>query len=160
MKNKKIKIKKAEIGDIKIIDDFQNGIGEHEKRLDFNIKSQGRIRYYTLKDIEDLIKSKSSVIFIAEIDDKAIGCGFGSIQKNHADWSRYKYKGNIGMMFVEKEFRNQGVGGTILKKLLNWFEEGGVKDVRLQVYQNNDIAVNAYRKAGFKDYILEMIYRP
>jgi ribosomal protein S18 acetylase RimI-like enzyme len=156
----KIKIRKAELSDVKIIDTFQNGIGEHERILDYNIKSEGRIRYYTLEDIERLIKSEDSVIFIAELNSKPVGCGFGNVQKNYADWSRYKYKGNIGMMFVEKEFRSQGVGGIILEKLLNWFKEKEIKDIRLQVYKNNDIAVNAYRKAGFKDYILEMIYCP
>lgn len=155
-----IKIREAKLLDIEIIDIFQNGIGDHERSLDSNIKKKGKIRYYTLKDIEKMIFDDNSVIFIAEVNDKPIGCGFGSIQKNHADWSRHEFKGNIGMMFVKEKYRSQGVGKLILEKLLKWFKKRKIKDIRLQVYQNNDIAVNAYKKSGFREYISEMVYRP
>lgn len=155
-----IRVRRAKLEDVEVIDNFQNGIGEHERELDSNIKPEGKIRYYTLEDIKDLISSEEAIIFIVENENGPIGCGSGSIQKIHADWSRYDKKGNIGMMYVEEKYRSQGIGKIILEKLLDWFKEKGIKDIRLQVYENNDIAVNAYKKAGFKKYISEMIYRP
>lgn len=155
-----IKIRRAKLSDVSLIDKFQNEIGVHERDLDSNIKKNGKVRYQTLNDIKKLITSKNAIIVIAEFNNKPIGCGFGNIQKNSADWSRFKYKGYIGMMFVEKQYRSQGIGGIMLGYILDWFKKRKIKDIRLQVYQNNDIAVNAYKKAGFKNYIAEMTYRP
>jgi ribosomal protein S18 acetylase RimI-like enzyme len=154
------KLRNANSSDIKTLDYFQNNIGIHERPLDSNIKRKGKIRYYALKDIKKIISSKNSKILIAEINGKPVGCGFGEIKKNHANWSKFKYKGYIGMMFVEKEYRSKGIGTKILNTLLDWFEKRKVSDIRLQVYSNNDIAVHTYRKSGFKDYLIEMSYRP
>ena len=64
------------------------------------------------------------------------------------------------MMFVEKKYRSKGIGSLILNNLLDWFKKRDIIDIRLQVYQNNHMAVNAYRKCGFKDSLIEMTYRP
>lgn len=139
-------IRPAKNTDLEIIDDFQNGIGILERSLDSNIKKSGRIRYYTLEEIKELITSENAIINIAEINGKPIGCGFGKIQKNHADWSKLEYKWYIGMMFVQEQYRNQWMWGIILKSILDWFKKRWIEDIRLQVYRNNDIAINSYKK--------------
>ena len=154
-----IKIRLAKISEVSILDSFQHGIGIHERPLDSNIKKTGRIRYITQANIKKLILSKKSIVLIAE-NNNPIGCGIAGIKENHASWSKYKYQGFIGMMFVKKEYRGKGVGKRIIKELLGWFKKNKVKDIRLQVYQNNTSSIGFYRKCGFKDYILEMIYKP
>jgi len=156
----KIKIRQAKLKNIKIIDSFQNKIGIHERPLDLTIKRKGRIRYYTLENIKRLIKSKNALILIAEINGRAIGCCFGEIQKTKANWSRYGKKGYIGMIFVEDKFRRRKIGSLLIKELIKWFDKNKVKDIRLQVYENNIHTVEFYKKQGFKKYILEMVYRP
>ncbi len=155
-----IKLRKAKLSDIKTIDEFQQGIAIHERPLDPTIKRKGRVRYYHLKEFRSLIRSKHGLILIAELDREPIGCGFAQIKKSYADWSKYKYKGSVGMMFVKKKYRGKGIGKQILKQLLKWLKKNKIKDIRLQVYENNAIAVNAYKKSGFKEYLKEMVYRP
>lgn len=154
-----IKIRQAKLRDISILDSFQGKIIDHERPLDPAIKRRGKIRYYSLNYIKRLIKSKSSIFLIAEINGKPIGCGFGEIKKVNEDWYKYKCKGCIGMMFVEKEYREKGIGGMVLEKLLAWFSKKKIEDVRIRVYHNNFKAVEFYKKHRFKDYILEMACR-
>lgn len=155
-----IKFRKAKLSDVGILNEFQNGIGIHERPLDVNIKRKGKIQYYANEDIVNSLKSKNSLVLIAELNKKPIGCGFAEIRKNHGSWSKFSHKGYIGLMFVREDYRGKGVGSLILKELLKWLRKMKIKDIRLQVYQNNAIAKNTYLKAGFKDYIIEMIYRP
>ena len=150
----------AKLSDIEILNKFQQGIGIHERNLDKNIKRTGKIVYYTLSDLKKAIKSKNSYVLILEKNKVPIGCGIASIVRIHGDWSKYKKKGYIGMMFVQKQYRGQGKGSKILNHLLKWLKQKNIKDIRLHVYCNNDIAVNAYKKKGFKEYLSEMIYRP
>lgn len=154
-----LKIREARLSDVGVLDSFQHEIGVHERKLDNNIKRKGRIRYYTLKNIKRLIKSNKAVVLVAEAEGKPIGCGLGEIRKNQADWSRYRYKGYIGMMFVGKKYRGKGIGKKILVKILEWLRRNKLKDIRLTVYQNNVGAVRLYRKCGFKDSLLEMGYK-
>ncbi len=155
-----IKFRTAKLSDIELLNKFQHGIGIHERKLDSNIKKQGRIIYYTKLDLQKAIKSRNSLVLIVEINNKPVGCGLASISKMHGDWSKFDKKGYIGLMYVMKEYRGKGLGSKILNYLLNWLKKKKIKDIRLQVYCNNDIAVNAYKKGGFKEYISEMIYRP
>lgn len=154
-----IKIRPAKLNDVPVLDSFQNKIGVHERPLDPAIKRRGKIRYHSLNTIKRLINSKNSIVLIAEVDGKPAGCGFGEIQKTKGNWSRYKNKGYIGMMFVEKRYRIKGIGGMIIDKLLRWFKKNKIKDIRLQVYENNVGSVEFYKKHGFKNYILEMTCR-
>jgi len=154
-----IKIRQAELRDISVLDSFQGKIIDNERPLDPAIKRKGNIRYYSLGYIKRLIKSKNSIFLIVETNKKPIGCGFGEIQKVNEDWYKYKYKGYIGMMFVEKKYRKKGIGGMVLDKLLAWFNKKKIRDVRIRVYHNNFRAVEFYKKHKFKDYILEMAYR-
>ena len=105
-----------------------------------------------------MIKSHDSIILIAEYNGNPVGCGAGEIMHQHANWCIYKYKGNIGLMFVKKGHRKKGIGKLILNSLMEWFSKKNIKDIRLQVYQNNKNAIKLYKKEGFKDYIMELIY--
>lgn len=151
-----IQIRQAQGKDIDVLNSFQNKLGAHERPLDSTIKRKGRVIYYNIKK---LINSKNSLVLIGEINGKPVGCAFGEIQRIKGDWSKYKYKGYIGMMFVEKIYRGKGVGRMIINKLLGWFKKNKIKDVRLQVYKNNVGSVAFYKKCGFKDYILELVYK-
>ncbi len=151
----KMNIRKAGLSDVKTIDRFQHQIGLHERNIDPSFRRKDKI-LTSQKEIRRKIRSRNCLFLIAEADGKAVGCGSGEISKNKGTWSRYKYKGFIGTMYVKDEYRRRGIAGKIIEELLKWFRRKGIKDIRLQVYQNNEPAVRAYRKHGFKDCIVEM----
>lgn len=44
----------------------------------------------------------------------------------------------------------------ILNHLMLWSKERNIKEVRLEVYSQNEGAILAYSKAGFKPNVMEM----
>jgi len=146
-----IKIRQAGMPDLDILKDFQSKLVEFERPFDPTIK-EGHAEYYNL---ENKLKSSNVLFLIAESGGKPAGCGFGEIMKS-VKWSRHKYKGFVSMMFVEEEFRGKGIGGMIVERIVEWFRKKKIKDVRLQAYEENEAAVKAYMKSGFKSHIIEM----
>jgi GNAT superfamily N-acetyltransferase len=61
-----------------------------------------------------------------------------------------------GFMYVKPAFRGRGINQRILQELIDWAKSKNLKEVRLEVYDENNIAKNSYLKAGFKPGLLEM----
>jgi len=64
-----------------------------------------------------------------------------------------EYGGVEGMLtevYVEKRFRNHGVGTLALYEVEDFCRERGIRTVELQVQHRNRAAETFYRKAGFR----------
>jgi GNAT superfamily N-acetyltransferase len=64
-----------------------------------------------------------------------------------------EYGGIEGMLtevYVEKRFRNRGVGTLALYEVEDFCRERGIRNVELQVLNRNKNAEKFYRKAGFQ----------
>jgi GNAT superfamily N-acetyltransferase len=64
-----------------------------------------------------------------------------------------EYGGIEGMLtevYVEKRFRNRGVGTLALYEVEDFCRERGIRAVELQVLNHNKHAETFYRKAGFR----------
>jgi ribosomal protein S18 acetylase RimI-like enzyme len=53
-------------------------------------------------------------------------------------------------VYVEKKFRNHGVGTLALYEVEDFCRERGIRNVELQVLNHNKHAAKFYRKAGFR----------
>ena len=146
-----IEIRKAIETDISILLHFEKGIIETERPFDITLK-EGDIHYY---DIMELIKNKNAEVLVAVIDNEIVGSGYAKIltAKPYQKHSEYAY---LGFMYVKPAFRGQGINQKILQGLIDWAKSQHVTEVRLEVYDENKIAQNAYLKAGFKPSMLEM----
>lgn len=145
-------LRHATLSDLSSLKQFQQRLVIYERPFDSTIPKKGEVTYY---DIRELIESDKAQFLVAEADHKIVGCGFGQIRKD-AYWSVNKQVGYIGLMFVDEQWRNQGIGRLVISALLSWFKENNIFDVRLKVYEENHDAVKAYKKCGFKDYVKEM----
>lgn len=54
-------------------------------------------------------------------------------------------------MAVVKEYRSQGVGSLLLRKVIQNAKEHGFEKIELEVFSRNNDAVNFYYKNGFLD---------
>lgn len=64
-----------------------------------------------------------------------------------------EYGGIEGMLtdlYVEKRFRNQGIGSLALYEIEDYCRERGIRAVELQVQDHNKSALVFYKKAGFQ----------
>lgn len=59
-------------------------------------------------------------------------------------------------MYVKPEHRGKGINKLILDELIKWSKDKDISEIRLEVYDQNEPAVKAYKKAGFESLILTM----
>ncbi len=146
-----VEIRKAVESDIDILLGFEQGIVEAERPFNDPLK-EGEIHYY---DLTGLIRSDSAEVLVAVINDEIVGSGYAKIREAEPfqKFTEYAY---LGFMYVKPAFRGQGINQKILQRLMDWAKSRDLTEVRLDVYDENTIAKNAYLKAGFKPNLLEM----
>lgn len=144
-------IREALASEIDILLSFEAGIIEAERPFDGSLK-KGVIHYY---DLLQLIASDQSIVIVAEVNNEIVGSGYAKILngKVYQKFDQYAY---LGFMYVKSEFRNQGINKKIINYLIEWTKSKNISEIRLEVYNENRIAKNAYLKIGFKSIMLEM----
>lgn len=146
-----IEIRKAHETEIEILLSFERGIIETERPFD-NTLREGEIHYY---DLLGLIKSKQAEVLVAVVNDEIVGSGYAKIL--HAKpYQKYRDYAYLGFMYLKPAFRGQGINQKIVEGLIDWAKSQNLTEVRLEVYDENVVAKNAYLKAGFKPNLLEM----
>ena len=146
-----VEIRKAIETEIEILLSFEKGIIETERPFDNTLK-EGEIHYYNLIE---LIKSKKAEVLVAVINNEIVGYGYAKTLPAQP-YQKYSEYAHLGFMYVKPAFRGQGIIQKILLGLIDWAKSQNLTEVRLEVYDENTIAKNAYLKAGFKPNLLEM----
>ena len=62
----------------------------------------------------------------------------------------------MGFMYVDPDFRGQGIIQTIIEELKQWSISLKIFETRLEVYSDNESAIKAYQKKGFIIRMIEM----
>ena len=145
------KVRPATIEDLPILFTFEQGIIKAERPFDATLK-EGEIHYY---DLAEMIVNDNAEVLVVETIDGVAASGFAQIltAKPYANYDRYS---SFRFMFVKEEYRGKGLNKMILDGLIAWSEDRGIKEMKLNVYDENIPAINAYLKAGFKKTLLEM----
>ena len=144
-------IRQARENEVDALIEFEQGIVEAERPFDNTLK-EGEIHYY---DLLALVRSEEAEVLVAVVEDQLVGSGYAKLldAKPYQKYKKYAY---LGFMYVKPAYRGQGINKLILERLISWAKERNISEVRLQVYDENSIAKNAYRKVGFKPNLLEM----
>lgn len=91
----------------------------------------------------DLIYSKYNKSYVFELNEKPIGCVIVSVpEDSNNKWNEYKWINNL---YVDPKYRGNGIGEYICKYAMK--NLGGNA---LAVKRDNKIAINLYKKLGFK----------
>ena len=99
-----------------------------------------------LKNVIKEIKNKSSVYTVIDINGKVRGNAKVSL----VDSGPRKHIGELGISIM-KEARGKGLGEKLFKKIIEKaVKELKVKIITLYVVSENKIAINLYKKMGFK----------
>ena len=61
----------------------------------------------------------------------------------------YKVAGNFGIL-VKREFRGQGVGKNLVKKVIKLCKAEEIQKIYLTIMANNKTAIDFYKKLGFE----------
>lgn len=143
-----IKIKKATLKDLKIVQELNNGLFKYEEQNgldkyieDWPLSKQGA-EYFA-----DLIENQ--FVVIAYCDDKPVGYLAGG-----GDNGDSYYEGTtceLENMFVCEEYRKFGIGTKLVNAFFDWCKTKNAKRCFVTATIGNDNTINFYRKKGFVD---------
>ena len=108
----------------------------------FDIIYQPELQVY----VKDFGERKGDVCYVAECDGKIIGAVWVRIMNDYGHVSDEMPSLAISLL---PEYRNNGIGTALMKKILSSLRELGYKGVSLSVQKQN-YACSMYRKLGFK----------
>lgn len=146
-----ISIRPATLDDLDTLRRFEQGVILAERPFDTTLAADP-IQYY---DLHKLITSPQSELLVAELSGKIIASGYARIEPSKS-YLRHPVHGYLGFMFVEPEYRGQGINSKIISELKNWCRSKNVTELRLEVYVENFGAIRAYEKEGFAKHMIEM----
>lgn len=138
-------------------EDYRSLVTLEQKVIDaerpYNMSLKKQDAYYY--DIEKLISDRDSRLVVGEVSGNIVATGYVQVRdsKPALDHDNHGY---LGFMYVAEEYRGLGLNKVILQDLVNWGQQQGVADFYLDVYAENNSAVRAYEKFGFRGSLLEM----
>ncbi|WP_448550069.1 GNAT family N-acetyltransferase [Thalassotalea fusca] len=150
-KTQNVMYREATPSDIEALLGLEQKVVEAERPFNQQISESG-VTYY---DLSELIANVSSLLLVGECQSQIVATGYVDIRQSKSSLKHAKH-GYLGFMYVEPEFRGQGINKKILDKLIDWAKERNIRDFYLDVYAENSAAIKAYEKAGFKSSLIEM----
>ncbi len=145
-------IRPAVLDDMTFLLGMEQGVITAEIPFDRQLKTEGA-RYY---DIEKLIHSPDSHLIVATLTNgDLIACGYVRIERSKT-YHLHDRHGYLGFMYTSLDHRGQGVNRLIMSELINWAKKQGIGHLRLDVYAENNAAIRAYEKMGFRTMMYDM----
>ena len=96
--------------------------------------------------IQSFLSSHNSLLLVAEYDNQIIG----NIDLNGSRRKIMEHTAAIGMGMLS-EWRNSGLGTALLSATIDWAQNNPILElIWLQVYSDNLLGLNLYKKMGFQ----------
>lgn len=146
-----IKVRSARMEDLETLLQFEQGVISAERPFDETLK-QGHIHYYNLAA---MIGAEDAEVVVAELGDELVGSGYARIE-DAKPYNRHTKHAYLGFMYVPPQHRGKGINAEIIKALKTWAVSKGITELRLDVYEENEAAIKAYEKVGFKKLLVNM----
>ncbi len=144
-------VRKANLNDVPVLLEFEQGLIKAERPMDKTI-ADGQISYY---NVRDFITSPDAELYVAELNGEIVASGYAKKITDRA-YLKHTHYAYLGFMFVPPEHRGNGYNQLVLDALIEWAKQGGLFEIRLDVYHVNQPALRAYQKAGFKNHLINM----
>lgn len=106
------------------------------------------------------IEKQNGVIYIAEVNNKIVGCIVGIVQKQTEEELLEcipTRRGRILDLFVDQRLRKKRIGSMLMKKIEDYFGKKGCDIARVEAFLPNKAAHQFYKKLGFHDRDIDMM---
>ncbi|MEC5148277.1 GNAT family protein [Chitinophaga sp. 212800010-3] len=141
-------IRPAELSDAAgLLQNFQRATAE----TDFLLFTPGESLELDLHSEEDYISTyldnPRQILLLAIVNGRIIG----SLNVNHTGFRKKAHTAEMGIS-VEKAWNNMGIGRRLMTAMLRWAEaQPWLLSITLQVFSNNEKAMQLYRNFGFME---------
>ena len=147
-------IRKASINDFEKLKTIKLESKKDEMQYSDSLKGLNKTTEIYFEYFKAELKKKNSAVFIAE-EEKPIGIIIVTYFKP-LRISKFARKGYISNLYVQKNYRNKGIGKKLVNISLKWLKENKVEYVSLEIHLENKDALNFYTEKGFKDYTIKL----
>ncbi|WP_320130312.1 GNAT family protein [uncultured Sphaerochaeta sp.] len=146
IKTTDIVIREAEGSDASRLLDYLMKIGKESQNLVIDEKGLPSTLEQEIAFLEARKGASNSIMLLACCNDQIVG----TTNCEASLRSRICHGGEIGIS-VAKDFWGMGIGTKLLDALITWAkrQETGLSKLSLEVRQDNERALNLYRKFGF-----------
>ena len=113
---------------------------------------------YTSHVREDIAGGGATVL-VAEVDGRVAGYAFAAIEAE--SWKELRYEaGFVHDLVVDPAFRRRGIAAALLQSTIEWFAARDITRVMLGTSPQNGPAQALFRRAGFRQTMIEMTLDP
>ncbi|MGN6619356.1 MAG: GNAT family N-acetyltransferase [Ilyomonas sp.] len=124
--------------------------------LVFDLFDKYRVFYKQKSDIElakcfiqTRLDNNESIIFVALVDDVSEPVGFTQLYPEYSSVRAIK-NWILNDLYVDKEYRKQGIGEKLIKTAMSFAKENNANFVQLSTAIDNYTAQSLYEKIGFE----------
>ena len=144
-----ILIRKANVGDLNIIQDLNNKLFKLEKaNYDPTLVSDWPLTDEGKEYFQDLINNH--YVIVAILDNEIIGYLAGTIN-DKGSYEEIQY-GEINNMLINEKYRGYGVGQKLIYEFKKYCKENDIYNLKVIASAKNINAINFYKKNGFNDF--------
>jgi len=104
------------------------------------------------KYFREVLSGKIGCAWLAVLNNRVIGYLIGVVKEGVPTSRSIKKRVVLDNMFVLEEFRDKGVGRSLVKEFISWAKREGADNLRVTAFAGNQRAIKFYRRCGFKDY--------
>ena len=145
-----IKIRKAKIEDTEPLAKLYLQFWEPHRKIDPLLRLDKKITLKSeITSAKKNIKKRGNYIFVAYQKESIVGFIEFFIKKNE-DCFKVKKYGYLNSATTHKKYRGKGVAKALTNAALEFLKNKGIKYVRTNVYNSNDIAMKTWTKLGFE----------
>lgn len=131
--------------EIHIANEFLTKLIQDEAQYDENINKNCIVTEY----YEHYYNNKDTILLLCENNNTPYGYIYGYI-RNDGD-SCIKKTAAIDALYVEENYRNNGIATNLIKGFINWADTQNAKIFETSVVNTNTDAYNLYKKLNFKE---------
>ena len=107
--------------------------------------------------LAEVANSGYSFLFVAVAGDQTVGFISGELRQGSPTFLP-KTWASVDDVFVEPEYRNQGMGRALLQSVRAWAQERGADGISLQVAAANSRGRKFYEKLGFREISVYQVF--
>lgn len=146
-----LNFREATLDDVPQLLDLEQSLIDAERPLNTELKAENTTYY----DIPGLINDVDSYLIVLELDGNIAATGYAQIRQSKTAL-KHSIHSYMGFMYVAAKLRGKGINRALVEQLITWSKAKGTQAFYLDVYANNEPAIRAYEKLGFKASTLEM----
>ena len=101
------------------------------------------------KQVSEAVESKDTLVLVAETKETIVGCAYIIIKSGAMDFGPEKI-GYLCDVFVEPDYRRQGIARRFLTNAKSWLQEKGIHTIEASWSVHSEEAKNTWPLLGFQ----------